>query len=167
MSQARRIDCVVRLSDTSVMKFEIVDDPFHVELVGKRGAVENHRYGEVGRRLMDAMWSEVRRLKLPNVGLNHWVYLPNHELFTGVELSPPAADIGSLDALRVDVGRRLQHVHRGPYTELPAVWKSLFDELKASGEKSISPGLEIYGHWTDDTTQLTTTILIALAARGA
>src|SRR5690348_2590749 len=101
------------------MDATIIQSPFHVTLVGKRGAVDGERYGEAGRRLMDEMWAEVRKRGLRNTGLNHWVYPRKAELFTGVELSASSADIGSLETFQVDIARHLRYVHRGPFTELP------------------------------------------------
>ena len=145
------------------MNAQIVNEPFRVSLVGKRGTVDGERWGQVGRQLMDAMWAQVKALGLRTTGINHWVYLPDHELFTGVELRDAAAATGSLEPLHVELTRYLRYVHRGPYTDLPAVWQQLKDHLAQTGQTIVAPSLEIYGHWNEDPNQLTTTILIGLA----
>lgn len=142
---------------------EIINEPFRADLVGKQGRVEDGGVGETGKQLMDAMWAEVGRLGLPHLGINHWVYLPDSQLFTGVQLSAPADNIGTLEPLRVELARYLRHLHRGPYADLPAVWQKLSDQLSEMGLSQSSPSLEIYGQWTEDPNQLETTILIALA----
>lgn len=144
------------------MDAEIINEPFCVDLVGRQGVVPDECWAQAGRRLMDETWSEVRRLNLPHLGLNHWVYLPKFRLFTGVELSMPTADIGSLERLRLELPRYLRFVYQGPYAWLPDAWSNLRVLLAERGEKLGLAGLEIYGHWHDDPQQAVTTILIAL-----
>jgi hypothetical protein len=143
----------------------IIELPFHVTLVGYRGRVDGECFGAVGKRLMDRMWAEIRQLGLANRGLNHWVYLPDSQMFTGVELTGACDQLGSLEQLDVSLNRHLRYVHTGPYTELPAVWQQLRDELTRRGETCGCPSLEIYGHWNDDPQKCETTILIGLAEK--
>jgi hypothetical protein len=149
------------------MSIDIAETPLRIELAGNRGKVTGRRYGEVGKRLMDPMWAEIRAKGIKTTGINHWVYLAEDEMFTGVELASPAGDRGSLEPLSVELRRYARTVHRGPYTELGVAWDRLCAELAARGEKKGFPGIEIYGHWNEDPCQLVTTILVALAPQGA
>jgi hypothetical protein len=144
------------------MDIEIVNTAYQVNLVGKSGRTQGKCYGEKGRELMDAMWSEIRSREIRTTGLNHWVYLPDSQLFTGVELLAPNDDLGSLLSLRVMLDRFVRHVHRGPYSDLPKVWQELSERIKNLDETRVYPNLEIYGHWKNDPSELETTILIGL-----
>src|SRR5262245_6902311 len=123
------------------MKTTIIETPFRVTLAGLRGAVDGNCYGEVGKRLMDQMWAEIRRLRIENRGLNHWVCLPDSQMFTGVELTAAGHQPGSLELLDVFLPRYLQHIHQGSYSELPGVWQQLSDQLNQQGETRKYPSL--------------------------
>ena len=144
------------------MKSEILTAPFSADLVGFSSHVADGCYGEVGRRLMDAMWKEIRDRKLSHKGINHWVYLPDGMMFTGVELSEATDDIGPMERLRIGLKRHAKYLHIGPYTKLYEAWTSVKKELTDAGESLASPSLEIYGHWCEDEAKLETTILISL-----
>ena len=123
---------------------------------------EGFELTEEGERILDRMWAEIRDLKIKSKGLNHWVYLPDCQLFTGVELTGPTHDLGSLETIDVALERYLSYVHKGPYTQLPVIWPQLMDQIRTLGEQCIYPNLEIYGHWNQDPMQCETTILIGL-----
>ena len=118
-------------------------------------------------RLMNELWPLVKGTNLPNTGINHWVYLPDNRMFTGVELLN-TANIPfpkQLESLEVKLHRYLEHVHIGPYEALPQKWSELKSMLRMLGEVIVSPSLEIYGHHCNDKSKLETTILISLDKR--
>ena len=149
------------------MNVEIIEDPIRFHLYGISGNVENERYGEVGLRLMNEMWQLVNGAKIPNTGINHWVYLPGGKMFVGIEFqdSPQTSLPDQLEPLEFELQRYSKHLHIGPYQELPQKWKALQAELIARGEIIGSPSLEVYGHHCDESSKLETTILIALQAK--
>jgi len=151
------------------MNIEIIEEPIRFHLHGIAGVVENERYGEVGLRLMNEMWRVVKEAKISTTGINHWVYLPDNQMFVGVELRSPQQfpTLGQLEPLEFELPRYLKHVHVGPYQELPQKWKDLKAELAIRGEVIGSPSLEIYGHHCDDSSKLETTILIGLQTKPA
>jgi GyrI-like small molecule binding domain len=151
------------------MNIEIIEAPIRFHLYGISGVVENERYGEVGFRLMNEMWRAVKGAEVPTTGINHWVYLPDHRMFVGVELRSPSQPPPSapLEPLEFELPRYLKHVHVGPYQMLPQKWQALKAELVARGEVIGSPSLEVYGHHGDDPAKLETTILIGLQAKSA
>lgn len=151
------------------MNFEIVEQPIRFHLHGIAGVVENRRYSEVGLRLMNEMWRVVKGAKTPTTGINHWVYLPEHRMFVGVQLrNPQQSPIPEqLEPLEFEFQRYLLHLHVGPYQELPQKWNELQTELVARGEVIGSPSLEIYGHHCEEPSELETTILIGLKAKPA
>ena len=144
---------------------EIIDSPFRVVLVGHRGRVEGASYGPTGKQLMDRLWSEVRQRGIKTKGVNHWVYLPGSEMFTGVELLDPAAEVGPLERLMVVLPRYARRLHVGPYSGLADAWCEMKAALAAAGETPAATGLEVYGHWNEDPAKLETTILIGLGER--
>ncbi len=149
------------------MNFEIVEEPIRFHLHGVSGAVENERYGDVGMSLMNRMWHVLKEARIPNIGINHWVYLPKARMFVGVELQNPeyVPGLEKLEPLEFKLHRYLRHVHVGPYQALPQTWKELKAELAARGEVIAAPSLEIYGHHCDDPSRTETTILIGLQVK--
>jgi len=146
------------------VNIEIIEEPIRFHLHGIEGVVQNERYAEVGLRLMDAIWQAVKGAKIPNTGINHWVYLSAGRMFVGVEFrnAQQASIPDLLRPLEFELKRSMKHVHVGPYQELPRKWKDLQAELIARGEIIGSPSLEVYGHHWAEPSKLETTILIGL-----
>lgn len=146
------------------MTGDVIETPHHVRLVGKRGGVVNESYGPTGLKLMGQLWAVMCDGSVANCGINHWVYLPGDEMFTGVELVDPV-DVAGLETLEVTIPRYLRAIHTGPYSELPGFWASLKSHLAQIGETPGGMGMEIYGHWCENPAELETTILIGLKSR--
>jgi effector-binding domain-containing protein len=148
------------------MKIEIIDQPIRFRLHGLSSSVDNHRYGEIGCRLMDEMWRVVKAAKLKTTGINHWVYFADDRMFVGVEVrNEEIATIPEpLETYECELTRYSKHVHIGPYHELPQKWQSLKTELSARGEIVTMPSLEVYGHSCEgeDESKMETTILMGL-----
>lgn len=144
------------------MQFEIVDAPLRFHLHGLTSPVDNRQYGQVGLKLMTPMWHVIKQAGTPNTGINHWVYLPDGQMFVGTELSPGAAAPSPLQPLTFELPRYLKHLHIGPYDALPAKWQALKAELTSRGETITWPSLEVYGHHCDDSARQETTILMGL-----
>jgi hypothetical protein len=147
------------------MEFEILETPLHFRLSGKSGPVPKRNYGEVGMQLMNEMWAIVKGEKIATTGINHWVYLGDDNMFTGVELKGDAPPPVSLEPLEFELRRYLKHLHIGPYQNLPAKWAALKAEVAARGETIGEPCLEVYGHHCDDPAKTETTILMTLKPR--
>ena len=81
------------------MEFEIVETPIRFQLHGLSSDVQNNRYGEVGLKLMDEMWKVVRESQTAPTGINHWIYLPDNQMFVGIELMPNSRCPGPLEPL--------------------------------------------------------------------
>ncbi|MFO1094328.1 MAG: GyrI-like domain-containing protein [Planctomycetaceae bacterium] len=144
------------------MQIEIIETPLRFQLHGKSSLVPDNRFGEVGMRLMGEMWAIVKQTGTATTGINHWVYLADGQMFTGVELRPGAQAPAGLESLHFELPRYLKHLHVGPYQALPEKWQALKNEIAARGEAIGSPSLEVYGHHGDDPAKLETTILIGL-----
>lgn len=147
------------------MPLDIHESPLHFSLHGRSGIVTDQRYAEVGMRLMNEMWQIVKNASIPNQGINHWVYLPQGRMFTGVELAPGTMAPANLESVEFQIDRYLKYIHIGPYHLLPQVWERLTAELTASGETMTLPSLEVYGHHCEDEAKQETTVLIGLGVR--
>lgn len=147
------------------MPLDIHESPTRFSLHGCSGVVTDQRYAEVGMRLMNELWQIVKTANIPNLGINHWVYLPQGRMLTGVELAPGTMAPDSLESLEFQIDRYLKHVHIGPYHALPQVWERLTAELTANGETMTLPSLEVYGHHCEDEAKQETTVLIGLGLR--
>ena len=147
------------------MQIEIVETPIRFQLHGRSATVVDNAYGPVGMSLMDEMWKIVKGTGTVTTGVNHWVYLPNCRMFTGVELLPEVITPDGLEPLQFELVRYLKHIHIGSYQALPAKWKALKEELAARDEAIGPHSLEIYGHHCNDPTKTETTILIGLTER--
>lgn len=148
------------------MNVEFINEPFQVLLFGFGATFAEGQIPETGKRLMDKMWSELQSLGTKTKGINHWVYLPNSRIFSGVQLVDQQANHGSLERLEVSLDRYLRYVHLGEYNKLPKVWAELITFVKQHGMSPRYPNLEVYGHWNSDPAKCETTILIGLDAKG-
>lgn len=151
------------------MEIEIIDSSIRFSLHGLSSVVDNHRYGEVGCRLMDEMWKIVSEAKLETTGINHWVYFADERMFVGVKVRDAEQSTipEQFERCEVELKRYSKHVHIGPYHELRQKWQALKTELSARGETVTMPSLEVYGHSCegDDDSKAKTTILMGLKAK--
>ncbi|WP_299460773.1 GyrI-like domain-containing protein [uncultured Gimesia sp.] len=145
------------------MNLEISSVPYRVILFGYRGLIKDGSVHASAKPLKDRMWKEVQDRRIKTTGINHWVYLPDSMIFTGIELKEPTTEVGTLESLEVSLDRYVKYLHVGPYSTLGATWLELMEELKKHNVKPDYPHLEIYGHWNADETKCETTILIGLA----
>ena len=144
------------------MEIEIIESPIRFHLHGIGSAVENNRIGETGMKLMNEMWKVVKESNTATTGINHWVYMPDGQMFVGVELLQNSSVPKTLEPMAFELLRYLKHVHIGPYQALPDKWKALKAELANRGDSMSSTSLEVYGHHCDDPSKTETTILIGL-----
>ncbi|MDX2038033.1 MAG: hypothetical protein SFX72_15400 [Isosphaeraceae bacterium] len=144
------------------MDFEIVEEPCGFELVGRSAPVVGDAFASVGMRLMEEVFANIAVAGAESTGIIHWVYLPEGQMFVGLELVPGSNFPSDLEPLAFEIPRSLRHLHVGPYHDLPAKWKALEAELEALGESSTTPSLEVYGHHSEDPARQETMIIIAL-----
>jgi effector-binding domain-containing protein len=152
--------------ENSPVEIEIIDQTIRFRLYGLSSFVDNHRYGEVGCRLMDEMWNVVKEAKLKTTGINHWVYFADDRMFVGIDVKDAklATIPAKFEPCEFELTRYAKHIHIGPYHELPQKWRSLKADLSARGEIVTMPSLEVYGHSCEgqDESKAETTILIGL-----
>jgi hypothetical protein len=141
------------------MDIQIIEKKFTVSIYGFSGTAINNSWMETGFRLMNKMWERVRALKLPNKGLNIWVYEEHCKMFAGVELEAiPPTDAG-LEFKNVTVSKYAYYKHIGPYELIKSKGSQVVAELKNRGIETTPLYIEIYGHWSNDETKLETELI--------
>ena len=136
---------------------------FNVSLYGFSGVAATEDWSGTGKSLMDHLWHEVRTQKLPNKGINIWVYDEGKRLFTGVELTAPPPAGSALESRAITLPRYAYYKHIGPYTEMKSTYEAAREEFKRVGINARLPYVEIYGHWTDDQSKLETELLWSIS----
>ncbi|HXL55996.1 MAG TPA: hypothetical protein VN958_07055 [Chitinophagaceae bacterium] len=144
------------------MNVEINNRPFRLVIYGFSGTAINKDYAGTAFRLSGKMWQVVKSNSLKNKGLNVWVYEPNENVFTGVELDDTPNDDLGLERKNINLVKYAYYKHIGPYNLIKQSGQNMIDELKNKGLETCLPYIEIYGHWTNDETKLETELLMCL-----
>jgi effector-binding domain-containing protein len=86
----------------------------------------------------------------------------------GVGITKPFVAVGNVEPTRLPVGEVATTTHWGSYAELGAAHHAVKDWCDKHARRLAGPRWEVYGHWTDDITQLRTDVfyLIEPAAAG-
>jgi|SRR5579872_3963730 len=130
-----------------------------LSLYGLSGIAIDKNWAKTGMDLMNKMWHQVKSHNLPNKGINVWVYEPGDKMFTGVELlAPPPPDV-TLEHKEVFLPEYIYYKHIGPYDKIKDAFPKVKAEMDKRGIKHGLPYLEIYGHWTEDSSRLETELL--------
>ena len=144
------------------MKVEIINNIFRADIYGFSGVAINKDYTGTAFRLMDKMWQIVKGKELKHKGINIWVYDQNENVFAGVELyDSPGHDIG-IEHKVIELRKYAYYKHIGPYNFIKQVGQNMRDQLKNKGFETSLPYVEIYGHWTNDESNLETELLMSL-----
>ncbi len=114
---------------------------------------------------LDLVWAFLRE----NPGLwneGHNVFLYHHvgrpedgmPIDIGVEVTGRFEPDGELRCVETPAGEAAVVVHRGPYSGIPEAHAALHAWCAAHGRAIGSHSLEVYGDWSEDPSQLQTTI---------
>ena len=144
------------------MSIEIINSELNLSLHGFSGQAVNKNYGETGFKLMNKMWSVVKANKLPNKGINVWLYGAGDTMFIGVELTKAPVNKFDLEQMDVKLTKYIRYKHVGAYSGLPRAYKLMRNFLSDNNLKSQFPWLEIYGDWNADESKLETDIIMGL-----
>jgi effector-binding domain-containing protein len=121
---------------------------------------------ELGPAIMgalDIIWPFLRENSIPT---GHNVILYHDQVFNmdiGVEIFAPLPAHESIFETETPGGRVATVDHYGPYEELPFAHTAIARQCIASGLKITGMNWEVYGDWTDDSTQLRTDVFYQLA----
>ena len=144
------------------MSIEIINSELNLSLHGFAGQAVNRNYPETGFKLMNKMWSVVKSNKLPNKGINVWVYGAGDTMFIGVELGEIPTDSFGLEQMDIIFTKYIRYKHVGAYSGLPQAYKQMRNFLSENNLKSRFLWLEIYGDWNADDSKLETDIIMGL-----
>lgn len=110
------------------------------------------------------VWKFIRANQIPNPGRNVAVYLDDViNIECGAEVGAKFSGDGRVICSQTPAGPAVMTVHRGPY-HLMAQAHGAVRQWCADQHLSIAgPNWEVYGHWTDDPSQLETNIYYLLA----
>ena len=144
------------------MNIEIIEKGLKLDIYGFSGVAVNKEYTKTAFRLMDKMWQVVKTKGLKHKGLNIWVYEPNEKVFAGIELDDTIDQDSGMDHKHVSLAKYAYYKHVGAYNLIPKAGQEMREELRKKGFETSAPYIEIYGHWTNDETQLETELLLCL-----
>jgi hypothetical protein len=145
------------------MNPEIREIPFTKRLYGRsKPVLENQKPVDAMAAAMDETWGIVRANSIPNAGINHIVYTNAEHVFAGVEIIGSVDLSCGLEQLDLVIPRYIYYRHDGSYELLGQAYSTVNAEITASGQATSGLSLEIYGHWSEDTSRLVTELLIGL-----
>lgn len=145
------------------MQITIFDTPWQKTLLGLSKLHDPAvSYGDEIRAQLGPVWEAVRRDQVAVTGINHVLYGEQQEIFCGLECTGEAVPVPGLELRRVELAHYAYYRHTGPYEQIPEVASAMQAELGRLGLRPTLPGLEIYGHWTDDPQKLVTEILMSV-----
>ena len=144
------------------MDIKIIYQNLNLNIFGYSGTALNKDYADTAFRLMDKMWQTIKSEKLKHKGLNIWVYESDEKVFAGVELEEILTNKTELEQKSILLNKYAYFKHIGSYSLIKQVGQNMQNELKNKGFEIELPYIEIYGHWTNDETQLETELLMRL-----
>ena len=109
------------------------------------------------------VWNFVRSTGVTGAGRHIAVYLDCLiNLEVGVEVTGPFAGDGNVVCSATPAGNVATATHLGPYDRLDEAHSAIRNWCAAHHRALAGPQWEIYGHWTDDPSQLRTDVLYLL-----
>lgn len=144
------------------MNPEIITEYLHISIYGFSGTAVNKDYAGTAFQLSGKMWQVVKNNGLRNKGKNIWVYEAGHKIFAGVELEQNPDSATGLEQKNIHLKKYAYYKHIGPYSLIKQFGESVTEWLKKNGYETMSPYIEIYGHWTNDETKAETELFFNL-----
>lgn len=125
------------------------------------------RQDQLAQAIPDAcghVWKFVRASGYVGAGRHVAVYLDGEINFEcGVEATPAFVSGEDVYLSATPTGLAAHAVHIGPYQRMGETHAAIRDWCARHNHRFAGPSWEIYGHWTDDPSQLTTDIYYLLA----
>ena len=119
---------------------------------------------QVVPQLCGEVWTYMRSTTQPRPGRHLALYLNDViNLEVGAEVSQPFTGDGRVICSKTPGGLVATTVHIGPYNRLGDAHDAIIQWCAKQGHALAGPRWEIYGHWTDDPTQLRTDVYWLLA----
>jgi effector-binding domain-containing protein len=125
------------------------------------------RQDQLAQAIPDAcgrVWNFVRASGYADAGRHIAVYLDGEINFEcGVEATPSFVSGEDVYLSATPAGLAAHAVHIGPYNRLGDTHGAILAWCAQHNHRIAGPSWEIYGHWSDDPSQLTTDIFYLLA----
>lgn len=126
---------------------------------------------ELARVIPDAcgeVWNFVRGANVSGAGRHVAVYLDGvMNIEVGVEIGGPLPSDANVVHSSTPAGRVVTTAHFGPYNLLSEAYDAIHQWCRDHQLTLGGPSWEVYGHWTDEPSQLRTDIYCMLADNGA
>ncbi|GIH25027.1 hypothetical protein Aph01nite_33370 [Acrocarpospora phusangensis] len=122
-----------------------------------------HEFPDLWPHLLDEVHANVHWTGTARKGRNVMLYkndIPHVEI--GVELDQPATVSGRVIQSALPAGAVAMTVHRGPYGDLGTAHEAVLHWCADHGLHPAGPRWEVYGHWTEDPSQLETEVFYLL-----
>ncbi|MCJ7738674.1 MAG: GyrI-like domain-containing protein [Anaerolineae bacterium] len=119
--------------------------------------------GQTIQEALGEVWDHLRRSPPGATGRNVVLYLDDAlTLDIGVEIQPPFTASESVRPSATPSGPVATTVHYGAYQRLPEAHRAIREQCAREQRALAGPSWEVYGHWTDDPSQLTTEVVYLL-----
>ena len=140
-------------------------DPTMTAVVRRRAG--QHELATVVPQACGEVWAFFRASQLPHPGRNLAVYLDGEiNLECGVEVFQPFSGDGQVVCSSTPAGMVATTTHLGPYNRLGEAHAAILKWCSDRGHALAGPNWEVYGHWTDDPSQLRTDVFYLLQDAG-
>ena len=139
-------------------------EPQPIAVVHRRAALDQLKI--VVPEACGTSWNLVKKLGLKG-GRNIAVYLDGTEqgeisMEVGQEVDARFANTAELFCSATPIGDVATTAHIGPYHQLGEAHRAIVQWAADHQRKLAGPNWELYGHWTDDVTQLRTDVFYLL-----
>jgi len=135
------------------------------------GVRRSVRIGEIGaawKPALDLVWAFLRAR--PELKPGHNVFLYHHparrsdpmDVYFGVEVLREFEPEGEVRVVRTPTGEAAHATHRGPYSELKVTHGAIHSWAKENGRQIGGASWEVYGDWSNDSSELETEIFYLL-----
>lgn len=110
------------------------------------------------------VWEFVKAQKIPGANRLLALYPDTKivEIEVGAEVAQSFTGNGRIIPSHLPAGRVATTAHLGPYSALAGAHRAIQQWCAANGHRLAGPSWEIYGHWTEDETQLRTDVFYLL-----
>jgi len=140
-------------------------DPMTTAVVKRRAG--QHELAAVVPQACGEVWAFFRASQLPHPGRNLAVYLDGEiNLECGVEVFQPFSGDGQVVCSSTPAGMVATTAHLGPYDRLGEAHAAILKWCSDRGHALVGLNWEVYGHWSDDPSQLRTDVFYLLQDAG-
>ena len=114
-----------------------------------RDQVEPHELSKFVPAACGEVWSFVRAAGLPKPGRHTALYLADHQVEVGAEVSEPFVGNDRVHYSQLPAGQVVTTPHFGPYAGLGEAHDALRRWIAENGHTPAGICWEIYGHWEE------------------